>query len=67
MDEKQKAEAQVEDLDVTDAQADDVKGGFHWGVSQSAFGDGSVRTVKIDVQSAEGMNLGNHNETLIRI
>ena len=71
MDEQhEKEEEQVEDLDPTAEEAEDVKGGFSWGERQA----GKFSKIEFGSQKVKPGNLGgidglqsNHNETLVRI
>jgi hypothetical protein len=67
MDERDKAEEQVEDLEAPESEAEEVKGGFSWGVTQTGSlkqADGSVRPGNI--RGVDGGQV-QHNETLVRI
>lgn len=66
MDEK-KHEEQVEDLELEKEQAEDVKGGFSWGVNQTFKPTESLDEGPEERFGRSGLNLGNHNETLVRI
>jgi hypothetical protein len=63
-------EEQVEDLDPSAEEAEDVKGGFSWGVSQQKFSKLEIGSQKIAPQrnlpGTDGLT-SNHNETLVRI
>ena len=69
MDEREKAEEQVEDLAVGEKDAEDVKGGsFHWkqgGIT--ADDDWEAPVAAKPGQSGRGGWDGNHNETLVRV
>jgi hypothetical protein len=43
MAEERNAQEQIEDLDVSREESDEVKGGFSWGVTQGAAGGGAWR------------------------
>ena len=66
---------QVEDLDTPESEAEEVKGGFSWGVSQTVKGELGANKVGIKgelggiKQLNQGLDGGTvqHNETLIRI
>jgi hypothetical protein len=63
----EKAEEQVEDLEAPDEAAEEVKGGWSWGVSQTGFkGDISQKVAPGDRGGLPGMET-QHNETLIQI
>ena len=70
MDEHDKAEEQVEDLEPTAEDAEDVKGGFSWGANQTgSFSKANIGSQKVqpgNLRGTDGIH-GNHNETLIRI
>ena len=64
----------VEDLDPSEAEAEDVKGGFSWGVNQTAsFKQGFKQGFKQDIQGnlKQGPGLdgitSNHSETLVAL
>jgi hypothetical protein len=66
-DEPRASEDQVEDLEMKEEDAEDVKGGYSFGATQTgsfAKGDGSVRPGKI--RGTDGVEQ-QHNETLVRI
>ena len=79
MDEQKRTEdEQVEDLDTPESEADEVKGGFSWGVSQTIKGElgankvgikGELSGLKRGLDGLQGLDGGGsqHNETLIRI
>jgi hypothetical protein len=76
MDEHEKSEEQVEDLDTPESEAEEVKGGFSWGVSQGIKGElgaskigvkGDLAGIKqVGTRGLDG-NTNQHNETLIVI
>ena len=66
-------EERVEDLDPSEAEAEDVKGGFSWGANQTAsFKQGFKQGFKQDIQGLkqtgglDGLQ-SNHNETLVTL
>ena len=74
MDDKQKDAEQVEDLELQDQEAEDVKGGFSWGVSQTfkpteSLDEGPEERLGQKVSPGIGRMGGQvqHNETLITI
>ena len=74
MDEHDKSEEQVEDLDTPESEAEEVKGGFSWGVSQGIKGElvGEKQTpgaYKISPSRLQGLdgNTNQHNEILVVI
>jgi hypothetical protein len=75
MDEHEKNEEQVEDLDTPESEAEEVKGGFSWGVSNPGIkGELGASKIKGDLGGLklggkQGLDAGgrNHNETLVVI
>ena len=66
----EKEEEQVEDLDPSAEEAEDVKGGFSWGVSQQgSFSKINIGSQKIQPGNLRGIDGSEqqHNETLVRI
>ena len=77
MDEHEKNEEQVEDLDTPESEAEEVKGGFSWGVSNPGI-KGELGANKVGIKGelgdikqrgTQGLDGGTvqHNETLIAI
>jgi hypothetical protein len=69
MDDHEKVEEQVEDLDTTAQDAEEVHGGFSWGATQGLnFSKVDVRSQKVHPIKGrvDGMET-QHNETLVRI
>jgi hypothetical protein len=71
VDEK-KAEEQVEDLELQSEQAEDVKGGFSWGLNQTfkpteSLDEGPEEKFGRSALPRSSQGAGNHNETLVRI
>ena len=64
-DEPRASEDQVEDLEMKDEEAEDVKGGYSWGVTQTGtMAKGNVEGTR--TRGVDGVD-GQHNETLVRI
>ena len=66
MDEQKKDEPQVEDLELKDEEAEEVKGGFSWGASQTAKPTESLSPMDPLLQQRGGWD-GNHSEILVAI
>jgi hypothetical protein len=78
MDEHEKHEEQVEDLDTPESEAEEVKGGFSWGLNQTGI-KGELGASKIGVKGelggikqlrgAQGFdgNTNQHNEILVAL
>jgi hypothetical protein len=69
MHDKQQYEQQVEDLELKDEQAEEVKGGYSFGVSQTykpteSLDEGPEERLSANLRQGYS---GNHNETLVRI
>jgi hypothetical protein len=76
VDEHEKNEEQVEDLDTPESEAEEVKGGFSWGVSQTIKGElgankigvkGNLGGLKLGGTQGFDGNTNQHNETLVVI
>jgi hypothetical protein len=65
MDEREQNEEQVEDLEPSDEQAEDVKGGFTWSEYQTGSAGVKARATAGDINGVDGWP-NNHNETLIQ-
>jgi hypothetical protein len=67
MEEREKVEEQLEDLDTPAEDAEEVKGGYHWGVSQTGIKNDHVGIgQKVRPGGLDGTE-HQHNETLVRI
>ena len=70
MDDHEKVEEQVEDLDTPAEDAEEVQGGFSWGATQglnfSKIEVGAQKVQPADIRGIDGTER-NHNETLVRI
>jgi|tagenome__1003787_1003787.scaffolds.fasta_scaffold15781225_2 hypothetical protein len=65
MDEREQNEEHVEDLEPSDEQAEDVKGGFTWSEYQTGTSV-KARSQAGDINGVDS-STGNHNQTLIEI
>ncbi len=65
MDEQKKDDQQVEDLELKEEEAEEVKGGFSWGASQTAKPTESLSPMDPLIQ--RGGWDGNHSEILVVI
>jgi hypothetical protein len=73
MDQQNRDHPQFDDLELTDEAAEEVKGGFHWGVSQSLQNSESVRQTISPGSKAQDFHRSvdggtvQHNETLVQV
>jgi hypothetical protein len=66
MDEREQNEEQVEDLEMREAEAENVKGGFSWSENQTGSAGLKARPAAGDINGVDG-GPQNHNQILIQV